>query len=163
MSNKITNGQISIEQFTNIIRYALTETFESVHGIYLDKSTSLFETLATISAEEASIPVGEKCATLAAQVEHIRFYLDVLEQYMLGSPPENVDWNEIWQTVSSVTEEEWADSQRRLRATYTRVSTSIFAIEAWGEEQIGGPIGIIAHSAYHLGEIRQALCVLKSA
>ena len=91
MSNKITNGQISIEQFTNIIRYALTETFESVHGIYLDKSTSLFETLATISAEEASIPVGEKCATLAAQVEHIRFYLDVLEQYMLGSPPENVD------------------------------------------------------------------------
>jgi hypothetical protein len=37
---------------------ALEETFENVHGIYLDGATSLFETLATISAEEASVPVS---------------------------------------------------------------------------------------------------------
>jgi len=27
--------------------------------------------------------------------------------------------------------------------------------------QICGAIGVIAHTAYHLGEIRQALCVLQ--
>jgi hypothetical protein len=29
------------------------------------------------------------------------------------------------------------------------------------EREIGGAIAIIAHSAYHLGEIRQALCTLR--
>jgi len=58
---------------------ALDETFEQVHGIYLDKGTSLFETLATITAEQASQPVGGRCATLAAQVAHVNLYLGVIE------------------------------------------------------------------------------------
>ncbi len=36
------------------------ETFEQVQGMYLDKGTSLFETLATVTAEEASRPVSAK-------------------------------------------------------------------------------------------------------
>ena len=33
---------------------------------------------------------------------------------------------------------------------------------AWsGERQIGGIIATIVHTAYHLGEIRQALCTIK--
>jgi len=62
-------GQIQIEHFTQALLFLLEETFDTVHGIYLDKGTSLFETLATISAKEASIPVGGRCATLAAQVK----------------------------------------------------------------------------------------------
>lgn len=154
--------QIATEHFTNVIGYALKETFESVHGVYLDKGTALFETLATITAEEASIPVGGKCATLAAQVEHVGYYLEVLSQYMVGPPPQNVDWGEIWRTVGSVNAAEWADSQQRLRETYERVTALIDSVEAWEtEELIGGPIAIIAHTAYHLGEIRQALCTLR--
>ena len=74
--------QIQTEHFTGAIFTLLDETFDNVQGIYLDKGTSLFETLATISAEEASIPVGSKCATLTAQVKHVAFYLDVLERYV---------------------------------------------------------------------------------
>jgi hypothetical protein len=154
--------RIATEHFSSVIGSALEETFESVHGIYLDRGTSLFETLATISAEEASIPVGGKCATLAAQVEHVGFYLEVLMQYMVGPPPQSVDWDEIWRTVSSVSEEEWADSQKRLRETYEQVTDLIDGIDRWDtQELVGGPVAIIAHTAYHLGEIRQALCVLK--
>lgn len=72
--------KMQTDHFTQALVLLLDETFDQVHGIYLDKGTSLFETLATISAEEASIPVGGKCATLAAQVKHIAFYLDVLER-----------------------------------------------------------------------------------
>lgn len=154
--------QIAAEHYYNVIGSALQETFESVQGMYLDRGTSLFETLATISAEEASVPVGAKCATLAAQVEHIRYYLEVLMQYMVGPPPQNVDWGEIWRTVGSVSEAEWADSQKRLRETYEQVTAMIDGIDQWDtEELVGGPVAIIAHTAYHLGEIRQALCVLK--
>ena len=35
-------------------------------------------------------------------------------------------------------------------------------IENWEDEKaIGGALAIVIHTAYHLGEIRQALCTLK--
>jgi hypothetical protein len=66
--------QIQAEHFTGALFTLLDETFDNVHGYFLDKGTSMFETLVTISAEEASTLVGGKCATLAAQVKHVAFY-----------------------------------------------------------------------------------------
>ena len=71
------------------------ETFETHHGIYLDKGTSLFTTLDTITADEASRPVGDTCASLAAQVAHVTFYLEVLERIMHGQQVGKLDWGEI--------------------------------------------------------------------
>ena len=31
----------------------------------------------------------------------------------------------------------------------------------WNEDTIGGALSLVVHTAYHLGEIRQALCTLK--
>ena len=89
--------QIQAEHFTSALYTLLDETFDNVQGYYLDKGTSLFETLAAISAEEASIPVGGKCATLAAQVKHVAFYLDVLERSVRTQQDERQDWGKIWQ------------------------------------------------------------------
>lgn len=50
--------QIQTEHFTQALYNLLDEVFDHVHGYFLDKGTSLFETLATVSAEEASVPVG---------------------------------------------------------------------------------------------------------
>ena len=71
--------QIALERFTNELFEILEETFEHVHGIYLDRDTSLFETLETISAAEASRPVSATCASIAGQVDHVRFYLHILD------------------------------------------------------------------------------------
>ena len=94
---------IGVKRFTVGLYLLLEETFEQVHGAFLNRGTSLFETLATISAEEASRPVGLQCATLSTQVSHVRFYIDLTEQYMLGNPQKNTDWGEIWRTVGCVT------------------------------------------------------------
>ena len=143
---------------------ALTETFEAVHGMYLDKGTSLFETLATISAEEASRPVEQHCATIAAQVAHTRFYLDILEQYMLNQKPGKVDWDEIWRTVGAVTPEEWEASKNQLNASYQRIVALMKNFDRWeGENDISASMSVIVHSAYHLGEIRQAMCTVKQS
>src|SRR3712207_2820795 len=72
--------QIELDRFTQELYAPLDETFERAQGIYLDRGTSPFETLATISAEEASRRVSATCASIAAQVEHVRFYLEVLER-----------------------------------------------------------------------------------
>jgi hypothetical protein len=150
------------DQFAGELLFLLTETFESVHGIFLDRGTSLLETLAEISAEEASIPVGSKCATIAAQVTHVCFYLDVLDRFMRSGKDEPTDWGEVWRTVSGVSPAEWAALQERLRQTYARTREMIQTYEHWDvEHSIGGAMGILAHTAYHLGEIRQAMCTVK--
>lgn len=157
------SGNIKTENLREGLSVVLVETFEKISGIYLDKGTSLFETLATISAQEASIPVSASCASLAAQVEHVRFYLDLLEKVVRGENPPPADWDHIWNTVREVTDAEWQASQDRLRDTYGRITSLLNTFQDWDDARaIGGAVGMIAHTAYHLGEIRQALCTLKN-
>ena len=152
--------QIPISEVATGFRFLLTETFESVQGAYLDKGTSLFETLAQISAEGASQPMGD-CATIAAHVAHTRYYLEVLEDRMFGRDLSYVDWDQIWQEVSSVDEAAWEAMIADLRSTYARIKGHLDGAEEWtGITELSSLLGIIAHSAYHLGEIRQMMCRL---
>jgi hypothetical protein len=156
------SGQIQTGHFTSALYTLLDETFDNVQGYFLDKGTSMFETLATISAAEASVPVGGKCATLAAQVKHAAFYLDVLEHSVRTQQYERQDWGKIWRETAAVTPEEWDAIQTQLRESYDRFKKLIGATTEWpSERHIGGAIAAIVHTAYHLGEIRQALCTLK--
>jgi hypothetical protein len=155
-------NSITSEHLVKSLLIVLEETFERVYGIYLDKGTSLFETLADITADEASIPVGGKCATLAAQVKHVAFYLDVVDKSVRDPNFPRADWDEIWRTVGVVTPEEWDAIRAELRESYARIQTLMRETPDWtGERHIAGAVGVIAHSAYHLGEIRQALCTLR--
>ena len=139
----------------------LDETLVRHHGIYLDENTSLYETLETVTAEEASRPVGDKCATLAAQVAHVTFFLDVLESYLLEKRTGKVDWGEIWRTVTVVTPEEWTVLKDTLKQTHKRVLKVLHELNWSKDRSIGGALAILVHTAYHLGEIRQALCTIK--
>lgn len=153
--------QISTELFTTNLYALLTETFESVHGIFLDKGTSLFETLDGITAAQASRATNGRCATLAAQVNHTRFYIDDVEKYMTDSYTERTDWASSWK-VGEVTEEEWAALKQALRDSYTRVRALMKGFDSWDDERrLGGAIALVVHTAHHLGEIRQMLCVLR--
>ena len=148
-------------RLTTEILALLGETFEDVQGHYLDRGTSLFETLETISAEEASRPVSATCATIAAQVEHTRYYLAVLGEYMAGRKPQGVDWGKSWET-RAVTPDEWEASKARLRDAYRAAVAMIKTLEPWeGEDGIGEALAVVVHTAYHLGEIRQALCTVR--
>lgn len=154
-------GTIDRERFTNDLFDVFRETFDEVQGIYLDKGTSLFETLDGITTEEAARPVSATCASIAAQVNHVRFYLDVLERTVLGEESGKADWDGSWQ-IGPVTEATWADLRDGLRASHRRVMTTLRGIERWdGEDQVGGALAIVVHTAYHLGEIRQALCTVR--
>lgn len=158
------SNQIALELFTKELFECLEETFEQVRGVYLDKGTSLFETLENISVEEASRQIAEKCATIAAQVEHVRFYLDVLNDTMRKEEVVKVDWREIWQNVREVTPEEWEGQKRRLKESHQRILATIKNYDGWeGEYGISGSLAVLVHTAYHLGGIRQALCAIKSA
>lgn len=152
--------QIDISEVASGFRFLLTETFERVQGAYLDKGTSLFETLADISAAQASQPMGN-CATIAAHVAHTHYYLRVLEDRMFSRDLSYVNWDQIWAEVSAVDEAEWAAMIADLRSDYERVKGHLDSADQWeGITELSSMLGIIAHSAYHLGEIRQMMCHL---
>ena len=150
------------QDFANNLFAFMEETFEAKHhGIYLDRGTSLFETLETVSAAEASIPVGGKCGSLAAQVAHVTFYIESWERYALQGDKSPRDWGLIWRTVEKVTPQEWEDYKRKLKEAYLRMDKLFRENSLWNDDTIGGSLSIVVHTAYHLGEIRQALCSLK--
>ena len=152
---------IEPKAFQKVLLDLLDETFENHHGIYLDKHNGLLETLELVSSEEASIPVGGKCASLAAQVAHATFYIESFERFALQGDDSPRDWSLIWRTVEKVTPEEWLDYKSKLKAAYQRMDTLFRENPTWNEDTMGGALSIVIHTAYHLGEIRQALCVLK--
>ena len=153
--------RIDSKVFQNTLFALLDETFENHHGIYLDRDTGLFRTLSTITAAQASVPVGGRCASLAAQVTHVIFYLEVLERHIVHHDAGSVDWGEIWRTVEKVTPDEWEALKAKLDDAYRRVDKMLREVQAWDEDSIGGALAIVVHTAYHLGEIRQAACTLK--
>jgi hypothetical protein len=156
--------QITLEQFKKELFEGLEETFEQERGIYLDKGTSLFETLESISAEDASRSIAENCATIAAQVEHVRFYLDVLNNMMQKEMVTRSDWRDIWERVREVTPEEWDAQKRRLKESYQSVLETIRNYERWENEfGIAGSLAVLTHTAYHLGGIRMTWAAIKSA
>lgn len=154
--------QIPIENLSKPLNQLLDETFTKVHGIFLDKGTTLFDTLDSVTAEEASKSISSNSATIAAQVEHLRFYLDVLNTYIREKELGKVNWREIWETVGTVSPEEWEEIRTRLRASHAEVLSTINSFEDWdGEYEIGGALSILTHTAYHLGGIRVTLGAIR--
>ena len=157
------SDQIAISTFKDTVDFLMQETFTNVRGAYLDRGTSLFETLSTISADEASELISGCCGSIAAQVYHTRFYIDVSEQYMNGNPPENVDWDGSWTAVTTVNDEEWQALIGELRASVERVQATMDGYTDWNnEDRLGGALTILIHSSFHLGQIRQSLCTIKA-
>jgi len=136
------------------------ETVNSHKGIYLDEDGNFQLTLAQLNAEQVSIPIGVSCATIAAHVEHIIYYLDILELYALEKQIPKVDWAHIWNTVSSFDEETWEDARKRLLAAFGRIRKVIEEIDLTKERAVEGVLAILVHTTYHLGQIHQSMCVL---
>ncbi|CAN5616066.1 hypothetical protein BH23CHL5_BH23CHL5_13520 [soil metagenome] len=149
-----------LDAFRKALLLVLDETFVQVHGLMLDRGTSFFETLATIAPEEASTRFSNRSAPLSAQVNHTRYYIDILiELVRTGQHPET-DWDASW-NVAEVTEIEWQQLISRLRTSYEQLREIAGSFDRWDADSIAGAFALVGHSLYHLGEIRQGLGFLR--
>ncbi|MGB2982848.1 MAG: DinB family protein, partial [Candidatus Bipolaricaulia bacterium] len=143
------------ELFAAELLEILEEMFDTHHGVFLDEGTSLFATLESVTAEIASTPMAAGTVSIAAHVEHVIFYLEVLGGHIAGEGVGELDWGEIWERVNWVSKEEWNELRDRLRTTYTGLMETLRAIEDWEQnDAVGASIAIVAHTACHLGAIR---------
>ena len=141
----------------------LGETFDRVRGIYLDRGTSFFETLADVTASEASKRASPATASVAAHVRHCIYYLDVLQRSLKGEALGTLDWRSIWTDDRPVSEGEWDELRERIRKEATAVEALAKDDATWArEDSLGGFMAVIVHTAYHLGAVRQALRVIRT-
>lgn len=152
---------INKEDFLKDVLIILRETFEgSPEGkgsAYLDGRVGIFNTLESISAETAS--AKKHSTSIAAHTEHTKFYLDRIVEFIEGRT-EKVNWEQSW-LIETVNEKEWNDLREGMRTSYENVLRCFAKIEQWDQDNIGDSIAIIAHTAYHLGAIRQILKAVK--
>lgn len=152
---KETKEIILREDFLAETFFVLSETFEgSPEGqgsAYLDHGIGVLPTLDNLTAEAASSEIN--LTTIAAQTEHLRFYLDRICEFLNGRT-EKVDWSESWR-IKKVSDSQWNNLRQEMRNSYENVKKCLTEIPVWNQDNIGDSITIIAHTAYHLGSIRQ--------
>jgi hypothetical protein len=136
----------------------MRETFEGARPgqgtQYLDRDSGIRATMKRFTAEQASRPV-EGRATVAAHVRHMCFHLRVASEWIAGDHSQR-DWKASFEP-QTVTPEEWerlATDLEAARQEYLRIMRSLPEDRFLSD---GGPTGVVAHLAYHLGAIRQHL------
>lgn len=146
---------INQEDFTTALSILFRETFEGMptaeEQVYLAHDTGIFATLGKLNAEQAS--TEHNSTTIAAHSEHARFYIELLDSY-LNRDMRVVDFKQSW-NVKIASENEWDDLRENLSKVYRKTAETLEKNEVWGLDTITVAMGIVAHTAYHLGAIRQ--------
>ena len=148
---------IERDDFLKDILVILRETFEgSPEGegsAYLDRGIGVFPTIDKLSAAQVSMEING--ISIVAHTEHFKFYLDRLCEFIKGVN-EPVNWEQSW-LIDDVDEAEWEALRIAVRKAYENVLRTFAEVETWNGDNIGDAVAIIAHTAYHLGAIRQIM------
>lgn len=146
---------IAQEDFTQALNILFKEAFEGMQGsvgnIFLDRDVGIFSTLGNIEADKASIEYGS--TTIAAQCEHVRFYLELMNNFLCNNY-RMMDYNLSWK-IKTVDEDDWDDLRQNLARMYQTVSDTFKQSDEWNLDTITIAMGMLTHTAYHLGAIRQ--------
>ena len=71
-----------------------------------------------------------------------------------SSGEQPLDWPASWQ-VQRVGAAEWEALRSQLRLEYDELRASLNTLPAWSDAAVADSLAIVAHTAYHLGAIRQ--------
>ncbi|AMV19541.1 hypothetical protein VT03_16725 [Planctomyces sp. SH-PL14] len=152
--------------FQGAMSTLLTEVFDGPPGdeayILNPGDPGLLRQLDTIDAKAASSRPMPGSTTVAAHVDHVCYGLSLLNRWIAGeaNPWATADWKESWKR-GTVTPEQWASLRTRFRDEAARWKKGVAERTAWDHISAAGSISSVAHTAYHLGAIRQILSAME--
>lgn len=148
----------------NSIVYLLTEAYtgppdpSSTWFIDNEPDSGVLGIIASVTAVEASTSVdgsGESGTTIAANVEHLRWSLAMMNAAIRGEPFEG-KWKESW-LLLAVDDARWDALRDELRAEFEILRQGLQAQTDLPEQYLTGTLALLPHAAYHLGTIRQMI------
>jgi hypothetical protein len=114
----------------------------------------LLGSLNRLSADEASARRDGR-ASVAAHVHHVHYGLNLLNRWLRGEHSyADARFAESW-THQVVDQAEWRELRAALGREALDWTTAVGERTTWDEEAWINVIAVIAHTAYHLGAIRQ--------
>ncbi len=143
----------------------LTELFDGPPGreayVLNPGDAGLIRQLDAIDAAAASKRLMPGRTTIAAHADHVEFGLSLLNRWAAGeaNPWAGADWNASWQRTP-VTDEQWGTLRDRLRHTAEQWRQVVVTRASWDDVAAAGALASAAHTAYHLGAMRQILAAL---
>jgi hypothetical protein len=122
----------------------------------------LLRQLESISAAAASRRPAPGRPAIAAHADHVLFGLTLLNRWIAGeeNPWAGARWDASWQ-IGALTDDQWRDLLARLRQAAGAWKNSAATFEKWDPVSAAGAISSVAHTAYHLGAIRQILRMVR--
>lgn len=137
----------------------LAETFgdsDAPRGFYLDTGQSgLLAAIQTLNAPTVSTPIQPNEPTIAAHCGHLLYSLQLFNAYEQGQRP-TPNWASSWDK-QQVTKAEWETLQANLATEYKSLIGYLEAKTAWPEPRVAAGLMLLAHAAYHVGQIRQLI------
>jgi hypothetical protein len=147
--------QAFTEGYLSVLSEAVEGPQQSDWSIFIDQGTGVFQTLATVTARQASQAPSPGHTTIVAHTEHTRFHLAGMNAFLRGENPK-LDWAASWK-ITELDQQGWEKLQHDLKTEYQTFRNFFEENAEWNARAVGGAIGLLAHVAYHLGAIRQLL------
>jgi hypothetical protein len=121
----------------------------------------LLEQLETVSASAASKRPMPGKTTIASHVDHVHYGFTLLNRWAAGeaNPFAGADWNASWQRAT-VTDAQWRALRDNLRREADTWRNVVRTRTDWNDLTAAGALSSAAHTAYHVGAIRQILAAL---
>lgn len=124
----------------------------------------LLKQLDTIDARTASTRPMPGRTTIAAHVDHVLYGLSLLNRWAAGEedPWASADWEASWRR-GQVSDAEWRSLRDRLRDAAAQWQAAVARRNEWEHLTACGALASAAHTAYHLGAVRQIVAAFGRA
>jgi hypothetical protein len=148
--------------FHRALAKMLVEIFEGPPGdegyVLNPDDPGLLRQLDSIDAQTASTRDVPGKTTIAAHVDHVHYGLSLLNRWAKGeeNPWADADWNASWQR-GVVSESQWQSLRDALQREYRDWHDAVAARTEWDDRAASDALASVAHTAYHLGSVRQIL------
>jgi hypothetical protein len=148
--------------FQQAVANLLVELFDGPPGreafVLNPGDPGLLRQLAGVDEQTASTRPMPGLTTIAAHVDHVHYGFTLMNRWAAGepSPWASADWNASWRR-GTVNEQEWRALRDKLAQAAAQWKQTVRTREAWNGMSAAGAIASAAHTAYHLGAIRQLL------
>jgi len=114
--------------------------------------------LESLDAATASARPTTGRTTIAAHTDHVLYGLTLLNRWASGEPNPwaDADWDASW-SRTTVSDAQWRTLRDNLRQAYLQWRQHLAQRDQWDAVSAAGSLSSMAHTAYHLGAIRQLM------
>jgi hypothetical protein len=149
---------LTLKSLVTLLRETLLRA-DSTYAYLLNSGDPGFvETLKTITATQASAIPAEGRKPIVSHANHTLYGIELANRALGGEQGvyESADWNAAWQ-LTLVDDRQWRELIERSEQQSNLLIDQISQPRQWDEITLTGSFSIPAHTAYHLGAIRQIL------